>query len=55
MALVLDWRILQKERGNIPLTLYYKKQYQKQVIESLKRPHKQYEDKLKQFPMLSLH
>ena len=49
-----EWRVAEKE-GNIEYAIACKEEYRIHVIESLKRPWNQHEEKLKQFPILMLN
>ena len=49
-----EWKIAEKE-GNTEYAENCKKQYRLLVMESLKRPYKQYVEKLKEYPPIWLN
>lgn len=49
-----EWHYAEKE-GNVELAKNYKEKYRNIVMGFLKRKHKQYFNKLKQFPMINLN
>jgi len=50
----IEWKLAEK-RGDIEYSNTCKEMFRMLLMESLKRPYRQYEEKLKQFPMLSLN
>lgn len=52
--LKLKWKLAEKE-GNLKYAKACKEKYREAVMESLKKPYKQFEERLKMFPMISLN